>query len=204
MYKAIPDMISFSRMGLALVLLLTEPLSLPFLMILAVCGLTDVLDGLAARRLDACTEHGHTIDSMADTVLVVVLLYCIIPAVQWEAWMIIWIAAIAATRLVAFVIGSRRYGRPAFVHTCLNKLAGASLFLAPFLIALIGAPIAVASVCSIATVSAAEYLYINVSREDYDPDLQSAFIGRSRLKGLNAVYGGLGIPIGSQTPSQSR
>jgi len=187
-YKAIPDMLSFSRMGLALVLLLTEPLSLPFLAILAVCGLTDVLDGLVARRLDACTEHGHTIDSIADAVLVVVLLYCIIPVVQWEAWMIIWIIAIAVTRLTAFGIGSRRHGRPAFVHTYLNKLAGASLFLAPFLIALIGAPVAVALVCSVASISAAEYLYINVSSEDYDPDLQSAFIGRSRLIGANNDY----------------
>jgi CDP-diacylglycerol--glycerol-3-phosphate 3-phosphatidyltransferase len=179
MYKAIPNILSFSRMGLALSLLLTEPLSFPFLAILAVCGLTDVLDGLAARKLDARTEHGHAVDSMADVVLAAVLLYCIVPVIQWEIWMILWIAAIAAMRLIAFGIGSVRYGRPAFVHTYLNKLAGVSLFLAPFLLALVGAPVTVASVCAIASVSAAEYLYINASSEHYDPDLQSAFVGRS-------------------------
>jgi CDP-diacylglycerol--glycerol-3-phosphate 3-phosphatidyltransferase len=169
-------MLSFSRMGLAFVLLLTEPLSLPFLAILTVCGLTDILDGLAARKLDVCTEHGHAIDSLADAVLALILLYCIIPAIQWDAWMILWIAAIAAVRLVAFGIGTSRYGRPAFVHTYLNKLAGALLFLTPFMLAIIGTPFTVVLVCSIASVSAAEYLYINVSSDHYDPDLQSAFI----------------------------
>jgi len=182
-YKAIPNILSFSRIVLALILPLTEPLSLPFLAVFAVCGLTDVLDGFAARRLDACTEHGHAIDSMADVVLAVVLLYCIIPAVQWGAWMVLWIAAIAAVRLFAFGFGSGRFGRPAFVHTYLNKAAGAAIFLAPFLLVLVGTLITIALVCAVASVSAAEYLYINVSSDRYDPDLQSVFIGRFRTLG---------------------
>ena len=74
MYKAIPDMLSFSRMGLALILLLTEPLSVPFLTIFAVCGLTDVLDGYLARKLDACYDHGYALDSISDAVLAVIML----------------------------------------------------------------------------------------------------------------------------------
>lgn len=178
MYKAVPDMLSFSRMGLALVLLLTEPLSVPFLAIFAVCGFTDILDGYIARRTGSCTEHGQVLDSISDAVLAVILLYCIIPAVEWEAWMIIWIAAIAAIRLVALGIGSGKYGKPAFVHTYLNKAAGALLFVTPFLLVLIGVPLTVAIVCCLTTVSAAEYLYINVSSEDFDPDFPSIFIGR--------------------------
>ena len=176
MYRVIPDLLSFSRLCLAFVLLLTEPLSPIFLSILFVCGLTDMLDGLAARRFDACSEHGHIIDSISDIVLAVVLLYCLIPVVNWEGWMAIWIAVIAAVRIVAFVIGSVRYGRPAFVHTYLNKVAGVMLFLTPFLLVIIGAPITVAVVCSVISVSSVEYLYINITSDHYDPDLATAFV----------------------------
>ena len=171
MYKAIPDLLSFSRIGLALALLLTEPLSSTFLSIYLVCGLTDVLDGMVARRFDACSEHGHTIDSISDVVLAVILLYCVIPVVNWEEWMVIWIVAIVAVRIVAFIIGSYRYRRPAFVHTYLNKAAGVSLFLAPFLLVILGAPVTVAVVCCISSVAAAEYLCINATGDHYDPDL---------------------------------
>ena len=142
------------------------------------CG-HDVLDGFLARKLDACSEHGYTLDSLSDAVLAVCLLFCIIPAVDWEAWMIVWIAAIAAVRLTALGIGSGKYGKPAFVHTYLNKLAGALLFLTPFLLVLIGVPVTVAIVCCVTSISAAEYLYINIRFDRYDPDFSSVFISRS-------------------------
>lgn len=176
MYKAIPNLLSFSRLGLAFVLLLTEPLSLHFLFVFLVCGLTDVLDGLVARRLDACSEHGHTIDSIADIVLAVILLYCIIPVVEWEGWMVMWIVAIAAVRIIAFGIGSVRYGRPAFVHTYLNKTTGLLLFLTPFLLVIVGGSVTVAVVCCVASGSTAEYLYINITRDHFDPDLATVLV----------------------------
>ena len=176
MYKALPDLLSFSRLVLAMVLLLTEPLSLSFMLIVLVCGLTDVLDGLIARRFDARSEYGHIIDSIADITLVVILLYCVITEVNWEGWMVAWIAAIAAVRIIAFVIGSGRYGRPAFVHTYLNKTAGILLFLTPFLLVIVGTPVTVAVVCSVTSVSALEYLYINITSDHYDPDLTTAFV----------------------------
>lgn len=176
MHKAIPDLLSFSRLCLAFVLLLTEPLSPIFLSIFFVCGLTDMLDGLVARRFDVCSEHGHIIDSVSDIVLVVILLYCVIPVVNWEGWMITWIAVIAAVRIAAFVIGSCRYGRLAFVHTYLNKAAGVMLFLTPFLLVIVGATVTVVVVCIVISISSAEYLYINITSDHYDPDLATAFV----------------------------
>ena len=163
-------------MGLAFVLLLTESLSPVFLLVFLVCGLTDVLDGMVARRFDACSEHGHVLDSVSDVVLVAILLYCVIPAVGWEGWMIVWIAAIAVVRIAAFGIGSVRYGKPAFVHTYMNKAAGLLLFLAPFLLVAVGAPVTVGVVCGVASISSAEYLYINITGDCYDPDLKTVLV----------------------------
>ena len=176
MYKAIPNLLSFSRLGLAFVLPMTEPLSPAFLSIFFVCGLTDVLDGLVARRFNACSKYGHIIDSISDVVLVVILLYCLIPVVNWEVWMVIWIAAIAVVRIIAFCIGFGRFGRPAFVHSYLNKAAGAMLFLVPFLLAIVGAPVTIAVVCCVSSISVGEYLYINITSDHYDPDLATALV----------------------------
>lgn len=178
-YKALPDMLSILRISLALVLPLTEPLSATFLAILAVGCLTDALDGYLARKFDACSPHGHTLDSAADFILAVSLLCCIIPVVDWKEWMIIWIAAIAAVRLIAFALGSAKYGKAAFVHTYLNKAAGVLFFLSPFLLFLFGDTFTIAAVCSVASVSALEYMYINIRNEKYDPNYRSAFIRRS-------------------------
>lgn len=176
MNKAIPNLLSFSRLGLAFVLLLTEPLSPTFLSIFLVCGLTDILDGLIARRFDACTRYGHIIDSIADVVLAIILLYCVIPVVNWEGWMVTWIAVIVVVRIIAFGIGSGKYGRPAFVHTYLNKASGVMLFLTPFLLVTVWAPVTVVIVCCMTSVSAVEYLYINITSDHYDPDLVTALV----------------------------
>lgn len=178
-YKALPDMLSILRISLALVLPLTEPLSATFLAILAVGCLTDVLDGYFARRFDAFSPYGPTLDSIADLVLATSLLYCIIPTIDWEWWMIIWMAAIAAVRLIAFLLGSVKYGRAAFVHTYLNKLAGVLFFLSPFLLVLLGDMFTVAIVCGVSSVSAAEYLFVNLHNKTYEPNFRTALIPRS-------------------------
>ena len=88
------------------------------------------------------------------------------------------IAAIIAVRLTAFAIGSMRFGRPAFIHSYLNKAAGAAFFLSPFLITPIGLPATVA-IAGIVCISASlEYLLINIRSRDYDPDYRSVFLDK--------------------------
>ncbi len=161
-------------MALAFVLILLVPLSPEFLFVYALCGLTDVADGYVARRTGSVSMYGGVFDSIADATVAVILLYCIIPHLAWEGWMVMWIAAIAAVRLVALGIGSGRFGKPAFVHTYLNKLAGFLLFLTPFLLALFDVAPMVVLVCTVTTVSAFEYLYLNCSSQRFDPDRVSA------------------------------
>lgn len=120
--------------------------------------------------------NGGVFDSIADAMVAVTLLYCLIPHLVWEEWMVMWIASIAAVRLVSLGIGTGRFGKPAFVHTYLNKLAGLLLFLTPFLLAVFDLVPVVVLVCTVTTVSAFEYLYINCSAKSFDPDLASVLV----------------------------
>ena len=163
-------------MALAFLLILLVPLSPEFLILYAIIGLTDVLDGQVARRTKSVSMYGGVFDSIADAMVAVILLYCLIPLLVWEEWMVMWIAAIAAVRLVSLGIGTGRFGKPAFVHTYLNKVAGLLLFLTPFLLVVFDVPFVVMLVCSVTTVSAFEYLYINCSSKGFDPNLAGILI----------------------------
>ncbi|AGI47788.1 CDP-alcohol phosphatidyltransferase [Thermoplasmatales archaeon BRNA1] len=173
-----PDCLSASRIALALVLFLTEPLSWQFLIIYAAAGTTDILDGRLARMTGKTTRHGPYLDSTADIALAISVLAILIPYLDLETWMLVWIAAIAVVRVTGFAAGSLRYRRPAFVHTNMSKLTGAGLGLSPFLIIIIGIVPTVLLVGAVATVSSLEYLYINLRSDGYDPDCASAISRR--------------------------
>lgn len=171
--ERLPDLLTGSRVILSIVLLFLEPLSVPFLTIYLVACITDFLDGHLAREMGCKTPYGPYFDSLADCLLVAVVVYSIIVHVEFDNWMIIWIFIIASVRILAFIIGSVRYHKPAFIHSYLNKLTGMALFLLPFMLVTISTPVAVVIVCLLASVSSAEYLLMNILSDHYDPDCPS-------------------------------
>ncbi|MEE3363460.1 MAG: CDP-alcohol phosphatidyltransferase family protein, partial [Methanomethylophilus sp.] len=90
----VPDILSVSRAAASLLLLLLEPLSDEFLIAFTLIDSTYLVDGFLARRF-GISSYGKALDSSCDAVLAVVLLLCLIPNLDWEQWMIWWIAAIA-------------------------------------------------------------------------------------------------------------
>ena len=178
MIRAVPNILSATRLLLSFSLYFLEPLSAAYLLSYAVCFATDPLDGFIARRYDACTRYGHLLDSLGDVSLAVAVLVMLVPFLHWDPWEVVLIATIVAVRIAAFIIGSVRFGRPAFIHSYLNKVAGVAFFLSPFLIVLIGLSATVA-IAGIVCVSASlEYLIINISSREYDPDRRSAFLDK--------------------------
>lgn len=80
MWKHVPNMLTFARLGLTVIFLgmiLYSPrladrsffLDIAFVLFI-VAGLTDVVDGHVARRFDAATKFGRMVDPLVDKVLV--------------------------------------------------------------------------------------------------------------------------------------
>ena len=179
MKENIPNAITVLRIFLAFLLPISGPTSPVFLTIVALCGASDVLDGFLARRWNAVSRTGSILDSTADVAFMTVLLLCLVSYYPLEPWMIVWISAIAVLRMVSFAIGYARQGEPGFVHTYLNKAAGVLIFFSPFIIILLGVTASMILICSVATVSSAEFFYINMYSKDYDPDRKSALMRKS-------------------------
>ncbi|WP_312430304.1 CDP-alcohol phosphatidyltransferase family protein [Lacrimispora sp.] len=173
--KNIPNLITMTRVLGTVVLLTMEPFSGQFLIVYFLCGISDVLDGILARKMNAVSKKGQMLDSIADTFMVIVLLSIFVPSFQLPLWGIYWIAAIAVVRLISLGVGFIRFRQLAFLHTYANKLTGIALFTFPFLYIRTGLYAAAILVCLIASISAIEELIINTVSIKLRRDIKSIF-----------------------------
>jgi len=127
--KRIPNIISALRILGAIGLLFINPVSVAFWVIYGLCGISDMLDGYLARKLQAQTKTGAVLDSVADLCLVICCAIRLIPVMQIPTWLWIWAGIIAAIKLVNQVSALVVFKHFCFPHTMANKLTGLLLFL---------------------------------------------------------------------------
>jgi CDP-diacylglycerol--glycerol-3-phosphate 3-phosphatidyltransferase len=128
-------MLSVARIALSILLFFLFERFDWFLACYLLAGLTDVLDGYAARKLNARTSLGAKLDSIGDLVYYAALLTWLIArhGEVWKAYavLIALIAPIALLRLINVVLGFIKYKKWIMIHTIANKLVGFLIFLAP-------------------------------------------------------------------------
>lgn len=139
------------------------------------CGISDVLDGYIARKMDASSKFGQVLDSIADLIFITIVLLILIPIIKLPSWIIYWIAIIAIVRLISIIIGFAKYQKIAFLHTYANKITGIVIFFFPFLLFIFREEIAATVICCIASISAAEELLINLTSKTLNRDIGSIF-----------------------------
>ncbi len=133
------------------------------------------MDGYIARQTKTASKLGATFDSVADFIFISIMLFILIPIINLSFWLKLWLIGIAAIKVVSLLIGLIKYHSLAFLHTYLNKSAGASLFIFPILYNVFGMTIAFFLVCSIATLAAVEELIINIISKELAYDIKSIF-----------------------------
>ena len=76
----IANLITGTRILCSVALLLCPVFSLSFFFLYLAAGLTDMIDGLVARKTGTVTEFGAKLDTAADFVLVAVCLWKLLPS----------------------------------------------------------------------------------------------------------------------------
>lgn len=150
--------ITLSRMLFSLLLLGLSPSSRLFVSLYLVCGLSDVLDGFAARKLHTESETGAMLDSLADVSFAVVYAARILPRLSVPLWIWIWTAMIAAVKVSGILLASKKAGRFFIRHSFANKLTGILVFLLPLSVDVVDVKYSVIPVCASATFAAIEEL----------------------------------------------
>jgi len=173
--KTIPNCISFSRIIFSLILIFVKPLSITFYVIYIICGFSDITDGFIARTTATTSILGAKLDSMADMIMIGVLLFILYPIVNPSAIIIIWIISIAIIRLASMFISLKKYKTLACLHTYGNKITGIVLFIFPILLPYIHTTVLIYIICTVASISAIEELIIQLTSSQLLLNKQSIF-----------------------------
>ena len=170
------DTITSARMVFAPFLLFIPPRSIGFFAVYTLAGLTDALDGWLARKMGLVSEFGARLDSMADLLFYGVLLLRLFPVMRQVLPVTIWyaVAVILIVRLAAYAVAAIKYHHFASLHTRLNKLTGAAIFLLPYVLAVSTGVGYSWAVCILAFVASLEELIIHLCRPACRADRKSA------------------------------
>lgn len=148
------NVITCIRIICSFALLFCPSLSVPFFALYIIAGFSDMIDGTVARKTGTVSELGSKLDTVADFILVVVCLIKLLPVLDIETWMFIWIGIIVIIKVINIASGIMVQKRFVTVHSVMNKITGALLFVLPLTVEIIELRYSAAVVCVVATFAA--------------------------------------------------
>ncbi|MBQ1251397.1 MAG: CDP-alcohol phosphatidyltransferase family protein [Firmicutes bacterium] len=153
------NIITISRILSSIGLLFCPVFSVSFYLVYLYCGITDMADGIIARKTKSVSEWGARLDTVADGVFVAVCFVKILPFMEFPARLWTWIIVIAIIKVGNVVWGWIRNKKPISMHTVLNKVTGFLLFLLPLTFCFMEPIYGSAVVCFVATLAAVSEVY---------------------------------------------
>lgn len=173
----IPNCITSVRIVGTAVLLFLPPLTALFFVIYTLCGISDVLDGWVARKTNSSSEFGAKLDSIADLLFYALVIIRLMP-VLWKllpTWIWYFVGGAVLVRLVAYLTAAIKFCRFSSLHTKMNKITGAAVFLLPYFLTLSCAETYCYIVVGIACLSSVEELLLHITRKEYHSNMKSLF-----------------------------
>lgn len=160
----------------AFIILAATPFSTLFWITYWSGGLSDILDGFIARRMNQQSKAGAKLDSIADLVFILVIVYVVInnltiPILLWGMGVLI-----LCIRMVSYGIGYYKFHGLSALHTYLNKATGLLLFLSPLLYLFLSTDLTGILIGLVAFIAAVEELLIIIRSRKLNRDCKSIFL----------------------------
>lgn len=153
------NIITSIRFFCAAALLFCPPLSSLFYFYYIVAGVSDMVDGVVARKTNAVSDFGAKLDTAADIVFVAVCLIRVLPVLEMPVWLYAWIVAIALVKSVNIVVGYATQKKFVALHSAANKVAGVLLFALPLSLPFVDVQCSGVAACMAATFAAVQEGY---------------------------------------------
>ena len=150
----IANLITVLRIICSIALLFCRALSPAFYALYIAAGITDMIDGTVARKTDSTSELGSRLDTAADFVFAAVCLIKLLPVLNINTWIYVWVAVIAVIKIINIVSGYVMQKKFMAVHSVMNKITGALLFILPLTLNFIDLKYSAPVVCIAATFAA--------------------------------------------------
>ena len=142
------------RIVLSVALLFFPAFSPTFYALYIAAGITDMIDGAVARKNGTVSAFGAKLDTAADIVFAAACLIKLLPVLDVPVWLCVWIAVIAFIKAANIAVGYIRQKAFLTVHSVINKVTGALLFVFPLTHACIDFQYSAAVICVVATEAA--------------------------------------------------
>lgn len=160
------NIITYCRILCSVFMMFFHMPSTSFFIFYILCGLSDVLDGIIARKTNTASDFGARLDTIADVIFATVLLIKLLSGIVVPIWLWIWIIIIVGIKIANILLGFISTKRLIAEHTLLNKVTGVLLFLLPLVSFWVDFKYSAMVVCVVATVSAIqEGSYIRKGQE---------------------------------------
>ena len=104
-YQGMANIITCFRILISFALLFFPLHSVPFYSLYLTAGISDMVDGMVARRTKNATEFGARLDTAADFAFVVVCLIRLLPVMDIPTWLYVWTGVIALIKGINIVSG---------------------------------------------------------------------------------------------------
>ncbi|MFV0352746.1 MAG: CDP-alcohol phosphatidyltransferase family protein [Oscillospiraceae bacterium] len=171
--RRLPNYITIFRVFCSVLMALFAQNPVVFYSLYFLCGISDMLDGFLARKMQAVSKLGATLDSVADAVFIASVCISVLPQLQLPLWVLVWVAVIAVLRGTSLLVGYLRHKTLLFLHTYANKATGLLLFFFPLWLWLLGVNLTAMGLCIAASISALEELSINAISKKADRNISS-------------------------------
>jgi len=131
--KHIPNALSFARIPLSLLLIYIATLQRPvlFVCLYAITALTDMLDGLLARKFGWHSDFGAKLDGFADIVLVLSMLVIVffVLKLRFAPYVIAFVAAIALVKAANLLFTRIKFKQWSTMHSILVRYTAIPIYL---------------------------------------------------------------------------
>lgn len=154
MRKHLANLVTVCRILCGIGLLFCPVFSPSFWGLYLVGGLTDMVDGNIARKLNSATGFGSKLDSVADLIFITAAFVKLLPVIHFPGWVWCWAILIAGMRI--------RNRKLLLEHTLWNKITGLLLFLFPLTLSFLDVKYSACLVCTAATIAAANSKTVNI------------------------------------------
>ena len=155
----IANLLTICRVIISIVMLLFPVCSVPFYCCYVTAGVTDILDGMAARKLSSTSDFGAKLDSIADLVFAAAASIKLLPVMNFSIRIWSWVGLIAFIKGVNILSGYVIHRRFVSVHTAANRVTGLLLFLYPLTVLVLDFQYSVDILCIVATFAAIQEGY---------------------------------------------
>ncbi|WP_426351347.1 CDP-alcohol phosphatidyltransferase family protein [Alloiococcus sp. CFN-8] len=180
--KNLANILTGIRIIASIIILCVRPLSCLFWILYLCCGISDILDGYAARSLKQESEKGAKLDSIADIIFGMSMIIVFIQSVSIPEWLWLCVFIVLLIRMSAYFIGYKKYQSFSSLHTYSNKITGFLLFCTPVLLEILDISITGGLLSLSAIISALEELIITIISKDLNRNCKSIFRECIRLK----------------------